>query len=137
LKWLREGGEALDAVEAAAAWLEDNALLNAGHGAVYGDDGKHYLAAAFYEGKGTGRCEQYIRFTVAYDVDALVAYKGWSIQEAAEETVFKKLKKGDGGVLVEDEEGNVAIVFNTEKIFRTENIFRGWADSKGRHEVAL
>lgn len=257
LRILREGGEALDAVEAAVACLEDNPLFNAGHGAAYGSDGMHYLDAAIMKGEApgcgsvaglttvknpvrlarlamekspyvtiisddaeafademgverventafddplryqqwkkkqeeeksgghgtvgavaldkhghvaaatstggltnarkgrvsdtaiigagtyannetcavscTGTGEQFIRFTVAYDIHAQVAYAGRSIQKAVEEVVLKKLEKGDGGVIVVDNKGNIALVFNTD------GMFRGCADSKGRYEVAL
>jgi beta-aspartyl-peptidase (threonine type) len=38
---------------------------------------------------------------------------------------------GDGGVIVVDREGNVAMQFNTE------GMFRGTRDSRGRREVAI
>ncbi len=47
---LREGGSALDAVEAVVRNLEDNPLFNAGHGSVFTSEGKHELDAAIMDG---------------------------------------------------------------------------------------
>ncbi len=47
---LRAGGEALDAVEAAVAALEDDPLFNAGTGAVLCRDGRVRLDAAVMDG---------------------------------------------------------------------------------------
>jgi beta-aspartyl-peptidase (threonine type) len=47
---LESGASALDAVEAAVIALEDNALFNAGHGAVLCDDGGVELDAAIMNG---------------------------------------------------------------------------------------
>lgn len=48
---LREGGSALDAVEAAVLTMEDDALFNAGHGAVFTADGTHELDASIMDGR--------------------------------------------------------------------------------------
>ena len=48
---LREGGSALDAVEAAVLTMEDDALFNAGHGAVFTAAGTHELDAAIMDGR--------------------------------------------------------------------------------------
>ena len=50
-KVLREGGSALDAVEAAVLTMEDDALFNAGHGAVFTAAGTHELDAAIMDGR--------------------------------------------------------------------------------------
>lgn len=49
---LRQGGRALDAVEAAVAVLEDDPLFNAGRGAVFTDQGRVALDAAIMDGRG-------------------------------------------------------------------------------------
>lgn len=49
---LRNGGEAIDAVQAAVLVMEDNPLFNAGLGAVFTADGKHELDAAIMDGRG-------------------------------------------------------------------------------------
>lgn len=48
---LRDGGEALDAVEAAVRSLEDDAQFNAGRGAVFTADGTNELDAAIMDGR--------------------------------------------------------------------------------------
>jgi L-asparaginase / beta-aspartyl-peptidase len=48
---LRNGGEAIDAVQAAVLVMEDNPLFNAGYGAVFTADGKHELDAAIMDGR--------------------------------------------------------------------------------------
>jgi isoaspartyl peptidase/L-asparaginase-like protein (Ntn-hydrolase superfamily) len=50
-KVLAEGGSALDAVTRAVMALEEDALFNAGHGAVYTLDGVHELDAAIMDGR--------------------------------------------------------------------------------------
>ncbi len=47
----QEGGNSLDAVEAAVKVLEENPLFNAGKGAVFTHDGKNELDAAIMDGK--------------------------------------------------------------------------------------
>jgi len=47
---LRDGGQALDAVEAAIQVLEDDPLFNAGRGAVFTADGRNELDAAIMDG---------------------------------------------------------------------------------------
>ena len=47
---LAHGGSALDAVVATVAWLEDCALFNAGHGAVFTSDATHELDAGVMDG---------------------------------------------------------------------------------------
>ena len=48
--WLRDGGAALDAVEAAVRSLEDCPLFNAGRGAVFTHEGHHEMDAAIMAG---------------------------------------------------------------------------------------
>lgn len=48
---LRNGGSALDAVEAAVLTMEDDALFNAGRGAVFTADGTHELDASIMDGR--------------------------------------------------------------------------------------
>ena len=48
---LKDGGSALDAVEACVRILEDNPLFNAGKGAVFTNEGKNELDAAIMDGK--------------------------------------------------------------------------------------
>ena len=68
----------------------------------------------------TGHGEYFIRLGVAKDVSALMEYKGMSLASAAEEVIFKKLAElgGTGGVVALDKDLNVAMIFNTEGMFR-------------------
>ena len=67
----------------------------------------------------TGWGEFFIRSVVAHDIAALVEYKGVDIKTAAN-TVLQKVADlgGDGGVIVLDRKGNVAMEFNTEGMYR-------------------
>jgi beta-aspartyl-peptidase (threonine type) len=80
---------------------------------------------------GTGQGEEYIRHAVAHRISALMAYRELSLQEAAEEVVLRTLVEGDGGIVGVDRNGEIAMVFNTE------GMFRGAADATGRFEVAI
>jgi beta-aspartyl-peptidase (threonine type) len=68
----------------------------------------------------TGHGEFFIRWTVAYDIAALVKYKGLSVQQAGDEVIHKKLEpvKGEGGVIILDRQGNFATPFNSEGMYR-------------------
>lgn len=79
----------------------------------------------------TGTGEEFIRHTVARDIAALMEYRGLTLQAAAEEVVLRKLKPGDGGVIGVARDGSLALVFNSE------GMFRGAADSGGRFEVRI
>lgn len=67
----------------------------------------------------TGWGEFYIRNVAAYDVSALVEYKGLSLDEASK-IVIGKIDKmgGDGGLIALDKNGNVAMPFNTAGMYR-------------------
>ncbi len=68
----------------------------------------------------TGWGEYFIRSVVAYDISALMEYKGMTLQEAASEVIQKKVPAlgGDGGIVAIDKEGNVAMEFNTAGMYR-------------------
>ncbi|MDF9800670.1 beta-aspartyl-peptidase (threonine type) [Catalinimonas alkaloidigena] len=68
----------------------------------------------------TGHGEYFIRSVVAYDIAALMKYKGLSLKEAANEVVKDKLVEmgGGGGVISIDGEGNIALPFNTAGMYR-------------------
>ncbi len=68
----------------------------------------------------TGHGEYFIRYAVAYDISALMKYKGLSLKEAANEVVMKKLVKagGEGGIIAVDKNGNTSMIFNTSGMFR-------------------
>lgn len=68
----------------------------------------------------TGHGEYFIRSVVAYDISALMAYRGMSVQEAANEVVERKLREkgGEGGVIALDRNGNYTMTFNSAGMFR-------------------
>jgi len=68
----------------------------------------------------TGHGEFFIRAVVGHDVSALMEYKGLSVKEAANEVVMNKLVKmgGEGGLIALDRNGNVAMPFNSEGMYR-------------------
>ncbi len=83
---------------------------------------------------GTGHGEYWIRRVVAFDICALMEYKGMSLQAASEEVIFNKIDPmggGGGGIIAVDKAGNISMVFNTELMHRA------WAKSDGEYGVGL
>jgi beta-aspartyl-peptidase (threonine type) len=80
----------------------------------------------------TGWGEFYIRNVVAHDISALMDYKGLSVGEASR-TVLDKVGKmgGDGGLIALDKNGNMAMPFNTE------GMYRGSITAEGTVEVLI
>lgn len=68
----------------------------------------------------TGHGEPFIRAVAAYDVSALMEYKGMSLQEAMDEVVHHKLIaiEGEGGMIGVDAQGNTAMLFNSAGMYR-------------------
>jgi len=68
----------------------------------------------------TGHGEFFIRYAVAHDLSAMMEYKGSSVTEAAEYIVNRKLKDAgaEGGLIALDKEGNIAMPFNSEGMYR-------------------
>ena len=68
----------------------------------------------------TGSGEFFIRGVVAYDVSCLMEYKGMLLQQAAHEVIHNRLRRigGDGGLIAVDRQGNMAMPFNTEGMYR-------------------
>lgn len=74
----------------------------------------------------TGWGEFFIKGVVAYDIAALMMYKGLSLADAAQLVIKEKLGKlppiegeyGDGGIIGVDTAGNLALVFNSEGMYR-------------------
>jgi len=81
----------------------------------------------------TGSGEYFIRGVVAYDVSCLMEYKGMSLKEAASEVIQNRILKlgGDGGLIAVDANGNIAMPFNTE------GMYRGCYTSEGKKEIAI
>jgi beta-aspartyl-peptidase (threonine type) len=68
----------------------------------------------------TGAGEYFIRLGVAREVCNLVAFKGLSLQQAADQVIHKELEAlhGDGGVIALTPDGQLAWSFNTPGMFR-------------------
>ena len=68
----------------------------------------------------TGTGEMYIRLVAAYDIAARMRYGGASLQEAAEAVMYQELPsiEGKGGLIAVDAQGNIALPFNTEGMYR-------------------
>ena len=68
----------------------------------------------------TGWGEYFIRGMVAYDISALMEYKGLSLKEATHEVIQNKLNTmgGTGGIVSLDKNGNMVAEFNTEGMYR-------------------
>jgi L-asparaginase / beta-aspartyl-peptidase len=82
---------------------------------------------------GTGWGEFFIRAAVAHDICARVAYRGDSIEAAANAVVMKVVPElgGDGGVIALDAKGNFAMPFNTQ------GMYRGTIDADGKVTIAI
>ncbi len=68
----------------------------------------------------TGHGEFFIRGAVAYDISALMDYKGLSLEEASKEVIQKKLPElgGTGGIIALDKNGNISMEYNTPGMYR-------------------
>ena len=68
----------------------------------------------------TGTGEMFIRAVAAYDVAAQMEYAGKSLTDATDDVVMRKLMaiNGRGGLIAVDAQGNVALPFNTEGMYR-------------------
>lgn len=81
----------------------------------------------------TGHGEFFIRNVVAYDISALMKYKGYTLQQAADTVIMKKLKKqgAEGGIIAVDKDGNFTMTFNTP------GMYRGYINSYGEFEILI
>ena len=81
----------------------------------------------------TGSGEFFIRGVVAYDVACLMEHKGMSVADAANEVINKRILEigGDGGLIAVDVNGNIAMPFNTEGMYRASK------SSNGKEEVSI
>lgn len=81
----------------------------------------------------TGHGEYFIRSVVAHDICAIMKYQDKSVQEAANEVVKDKLVEmgGGGGVIAIDQDGNIAMPFNTK------GMYRGSIDTTGKVYIGI
>jgi beta-aspartyl-peptidase (threonine type) len=68
----------------------------------------------------TGDGEYFIRLTIARDICARMQYQKLTVAQAADSVIFGVLgrTKGHGGVIVVDNQGKVAMPFNTTGMYR-------------------
>ena len=81
----------------------------------------------------TGHGEYFMRAVAAYDVACLMEYRGLSLAEACRVVVQEKLAPagGEGGLIAVDANGNLALPFNSEGMYRA-----SW-NAQGEEEVAI
>lgn len=81
----------------------------------------------------TGHGEYFIRWAVAHEIASLMRYGGRTVGEAARNVVHEQLASagGDGGVIALDRNGNFALEFNSE------GMYRGWIRADGDPNVAI
>lgn len=79
----------------------------------------------------TGWGEYFIRLVMAKSVSDMMEFGGKSLKESADEMIMKRLPAlgGDGGLIAVDREGNIAMPFCTE------GMYRGYA--RGSERVVL
>lgn len=101
----------------------DSPIIGAG---TYADNSGCAISA-------TGHGEYFIRYSVAHDINALAAYKGLNVSAAANEVIHGKLKPagGEGGVIVLDAKGRLAMSYNSE------GLYRGYVTRDGKIVVHL
>jgi beta-aspartyl-peptidase (threonine type) len=81
----------------------------------------------------TGVGEFIMRGVLAYDIAALMEYKGMSLEDAANLVVMEKLTSlgGSGGIVAIDRDGHIAMPFNSE------GMYRGFMSADGTLETAI
>jgi beta-aspartyl-peptidase (threonine type) len=99
----------------------DSPLVNAG---TYANNNTCGVSA-------TGIGELFIRNTVAYNISALMEYKGYTLKQACYEMIYNRLPEGSGGIIAIDKDGNFEMPFNTD------SMFRAVANSKGEFKVEI
>lgn len=117
------GAVALDSRGNLAAATSSGGLTNKKYGRI-GDSpiigAGTYAENAAAAVSTTGVGEAFLRAVAAYDIAALVKYRGLSVQEAAEEVITKRIPAagGRGGAIALDRLGRLAMVFNTGGMYR-------------------
>jgi L-asparaginase / beta-aspartyl-peptidase len=90
--------------------IGDSPIIGAG---TYADDRSCAVSA-------TGHGEMFIRAAVAHDICSRMRFGGRALGEAVREVVFEELTRlqGEGGVIAIDAQGEIAMEFNSEGMFR-------------------
>ena len=76
----------------------------------------------------TGEGEYFMRSVLAYDISAMMEYKGLNIEQATYVAIKEKLSGmgGKGGIISIDKNANISIVFNTK------GMYRGYVEADGK-----
>lgn len=136
-RWLSTvGAVALDAHGNVAAATSTGGMTNKSYGRV--GDSPIIGAGTYADNRScavsaTGHGEYFIRATVARDICARMQFQGVSLQQAADAVVMDQLVKmgGTGGIISIDNKGNLALVFNTEGMYRAS------VDTAGEIQVSI
>ena len=69
---------------------------------------------------GTGQGEYFMRGLVASSVSTLMEHRGFTVKKAANKVIHENLTNmgGTGGLIALDKDGNIAMPFNTEGMYR-------------------
>ncbi|MCI4238439.1 isoaspartyl peptidase/L-asparaginase [Dickeya dianthicola] len=117
------GAVALDAAGNLAAATSTGGMTNKRAGRV-GDS--PIIGAGCYANNRTvavsctGTGEVFMRTVAAYDVSALMEYGNLPLSQAADNVVMEKVPAlgGSGGLIAVDHQGNIALPFNSEGMYR-------------------
>lgn len=99
----------------------DSPLINAG---TYANNKTCGVSA-------TGIGELFIRNTVAFNISALMEYKGYTLKQACDEMIYKILPAESGGIIAIDKDGNFEMPFNTK------SMMRAVANSEGEFKIEI
>lgn len=83
---------------------------------------------------GTGHGELWIRQVVGHEISSLMKYKGMSVSEAAHNVIWEKIdpmEGSGGGIICVDRFGNIAMEYDTQRMFRA------WETSSGEKEAKI
>lgn len=82
---------------------------------------------------GTGWGEFFIRLVMAKSISDIMEYGKWTLLDASNEMIMKRLPAlgGDGGLVAVDHEGNIAMPFCTE------GMYRGYIRNTGEKKIAI
>jgi L-asparaginase / beta-aspartyl-peptidase len=129
------GAVALDAQGHLAAGTSTGGMTDKRWGRV-GDSpiiGAGTYANAQCAVSGTGWGEFYIRTVAAHEICMKVSMLGEPLQRAAAEVINQEIPSmgGNGGAIALDNDGNIAMPFNTD------GMYRGWIGTDGVPHVAI
>ena len=81
----------------------------------------------------TGHGEYFIRYAVSHEINVLVKYRGWKIEDAVHHVIDKELKGagGNGGAIALDAHGRFCAAQNSD------GMYRGWITRDGKLETRL